>query len=629
VFVRLSVFRGGATAEAARQVAGATLDVLAGLVDKALLRPLPNGRYEIHELLRQFAAEQLAGAAKEGEQNDAQRQHSAYYLNLLAGQEQRLQSPEQRTALDIIQIDYENINAAWRLAVQQHAFAGLSPAVHSLFLYCEVRGTFRAGMVLFADAAAELATALAASAGGRRTSQVLWGRLTVRLGACEVLLGNYRRGEQLLLDGLPHIAEDWERAFGLVYLGQAASERGELALARTRLEESTAISRQCNHFALMAQAMHVLEVGRPHAEAQRLAAESLALARKAERPDLVAIRLNQLGWHTWCLGDHALADACWQEGIVLCDQLGLRGENAWPLDCLGFAAWCRGDMASAEHYITEALAIYTEVGRQAHIGMCMVELALVLASTGRVQQAVALGRQAVATTRNIDGQMMLIISLDYLGAVLLAAGEFEEARVTLLEAIRRAWDQQYLFSLMIAFYYFAELLLLESHHVGPEGALERKRLAVALLSRMRTEPATWRAFQDKAEGLQASVKCDLPAALYRSAVAAGQNQAVGQLVNTLLGSSRAEPAVGLPRTSAAGAASHAGASSRVQFETLTARELTVLQLVAAGRSNREIAAELVITTGTAKYHVSHILGKLGVQSRTQAIARGRELGLLV
>ena len=45
------------------------------------------------------------------------------------------------------------------------------------------------------------------------------------------------------------------------------------------------------------------------AEAHRLTAESLALARKAGRPDLIAITLNDLGWHTWCLGDYALANA--------------------------------------------------------------------------------------------------------------------------------------------------------------------------------------------------------------------------------------------------------------------------------------------------------------------------------
>ena len=58
-FMRLSVFRGGASAEAVRQVTGATVGALAELTDMALLRHLSNGRYAVHELLRQFAQEQL------------------------------------------------------------------------------------------------------------------------------------------------------------------------------------------------------------------------------------------------------------------------------------------------------------------------------------------------------------------------------------------------------------------------------------------------------------------------------------------------------------------------------------------------------------------------------------------
>ena len=117
-FMRLSMFRGGVTAEAARHVTGATVDVLAALIDKALLRRLPNGRFEIHELLRQFAAEQLAAAdtADEGTQSDPERQHSRYYLALLG--EQRLEGPQQRVALDIIRADFENISVAWRWAVE-------------------------------------------------------------------------------------------------------------------------------------------------------------------------------------------------------------------------------------------------------------------------------------------------------------------------------------------------------------------------------------------------------------------------------------------------------------------------------------------------------------------------------
>jgi LuxR family transcriptional regulator, maltose regulon positive regulatory protein len=63
-------------------------------------------------------------------------------------------------------------------------------------------------------------------------------------------------------------------------------------------------------------------------------------------------------------------------------------------------------------------------------------------------------------------------------------------------------------------------------------------------------------------------------------------------------------------------------------EPLSERELEVLQLLAVGRSNQQIAQELVVALDTAKKHVSHILDKLGVANRTQAVARARELELL-
>ena len=63
-------------------------------------------------------------------------------------------------------------------------------------------------------------------------------------------------------------------------------------------------------------------------------------------------------------------------------------------------------------------------------------------------------------------------------------------------------------------------------------------------------------------------------------------------------------------------------------DPLSERELEVLRGIAAGLSNREIAAELVITVGTAKWHVNNIFGKLQVKRRTEAVARARELGLL-
>ena len=63
-------------------------------------------------------------------------------------------------------------------------------------------------------------------------------------------------------------------------------------------------------------------------------------------------------------------------------------------------------------------------------------------------------------------------------------------------------------------------------------------------------------------------------------------------------------------------------------DPLSQRDLEVLRLLAGGASNQEIAGRLVLAPGTVKLHVSHILSKLGVKSRTQAILRARDLGLL-
>jgi ATP/maltotriose-dependent transcriptional regulator MalT len=61
---------------------------------------------------------------------------------------------------------------------------------------------------------------------------------------------------------------------------------------------------------------------------------------------------------------------------------------------------------------------------------------------------------------------------------------------------------------------------------------------------------------------------------------------------------------------------------------LTPREREVLTLAADGLSNREIAAELEISEHTVKFHLASVFGKLGASSRTEAVRRGFELGLV-
>jgi LuxR family maltose regulon positive regulatory protein len=109
-----------------------------------------------------------------------------------------------------------------------------------------------------------------------------------------------------------------------------------------------------------------------------------------------------------------------------------------------------------------------------------------------------------------------------------------------------------------------------------------------------------------------------------SAVRPGQQHAAGRIDPGYLaalvracGQSDAVP----PRTLAVGAAPGL-------IEPLTGRELEVLRLLAAGRSNQRIAHDLVVALDTVKKHVTHVLGKLGAANRTEAVARARDLGLI-
>ena len=75
--------------------------------------------------------------------------------------------------------------------------------------------------------------------------------------------------------------------------------------------------------------------------------------------------------------------------------------------------------------------------------------------------------------------------------------------------------------------------------------------------------------------------------------------------------------------------SRAAAEQALILDELTPRETEVLHLLAQGAANKEIARRLAISENTVKYHVNAILGKLGAQSRTEAVVRATRAGLIL
>ncbi len=238
VFMKLAIFRGGVKRQIAQYVTGASLGTLTALVNKSLLRRDPDtGRYEVHELLRQYAEEKLeqVGAAR-----DARDIHSHCYLSFLCQREADLRGFRQLDAMKEIESDFENVRAAWTWRVRKNDREMVNLALDSLFLFCSMRGLFEPGEELVRQAMLQFAPRQ------DEDPSLLWARLLMRrellLDPHPDVLAQVERGL-----ALAHRYQDQsETAFGLRALGYGLSSKGDFAGAIPILQESLTHYRALN-----------------------------------------------------------------------------------------------------------------------------------------------------------------------------------------------------------------------------------------------------------------------------------------------------------------------------------------------------------------------------------------------
>lgn len=195
-----------------------------------------------------------------------------------------------------------------------------------------------------------------------------------------------------------------------------------------------------------------------------------------------------------------------------------------------------------------------------------------------------------------------------LARILLAQGRWKEA-IAMLGRLGRAADAAGRLST------FIETLVLQS--LAFEAQNDSAEASSALERALElAEPGRYvRIFLDEAAPVAALLRRVEPRSI------------APQYVETLLAAFDPGEACEIARSEAIRATA---SSARVHglIEPLSERELEVLQLIAAGKSNREIARDLIVTLGTVKKHINNIFGKLQVHSRTQAVARAHELDLI-
>jgi predicted ATPase len=129
----LSVFRGGCTLEAVQAVTGASLRDLLGLINKSQLHRTSEGRYEMHELLHQYAAERLGQQTSNAIKVCGQ--HSKFYADNLARWKKQLKGPRQRVAVYEITADLANIHSAIDWMLDKAEISYLEDAIDALGIY--------------------------------------------------------------------------------------------------------------------------------------------------------------------------------------------------------------------------------------------------------------------------------------------------------------------------------------------------------------------------------------------------------------------------------------------------------------------------------------------------------------
>ena len=396
-YARLSVFRGGFTAGAAREAAGVSLPLLAGLADKSLLHLEGNGRYRRHPLLLQFAAGKLAEDPAQAAA--ARRAHARFYGRFLRELEDSLFGGGVEAALAQARPELENVRLAWQTAVAAGDVAVINDMADALLLIFDLLGLYEEGAAL-AQAAI---TALDGGPAGPEAAVLALGRARVLASAFAFRLGRYERAAAESRAALDLLAAGPEQAVyghALLCAGAAAYGREDAAGAVDFWRQAAAAYRAAGLLwgecaAQVNRAEGTLALG-DTAAARQCAAAALALARQIKNNDLAATALQILAGAAREEEDFARALAYGREAAALHRQVGHKAQEANALAGLARAAAMQEDYRQAVAWLERCVHLLRQAGSRADLNWRLAGLAQAALAAGQRETAAAAAREVLA-----------------------------------------------------------------------------------------------------------------------------------------------------------------------------------------------------------------------------------------
>jgi predicted ATPase/DNA-binding SARP family transcriptional activator/Tfp pilus assembly protein PilF len=477
VLSKLSVFQGGCSREAAEVVAGATLPVLASLGDKSLLRRTDSGRYEMHGLIHQFAAEQLA--ADPASQQALQDRHCTYYGSFLEGRIPAMEGDRQREALAEIAVEIDNVRAGWRYALV-HLRLDVLRAFHwGLGMFFWLRGWFEEARDTFDAAAqvlecepdviecqemlvqilvsysthcqflgqtepAEAALEKGLAVAERLNRPALVAAVLDRQSRLAAEQGGYVRAGTLgarALSIYEELDDPVKVAHVLTHQGAVSLHLQEYETARRQLQASIARHRRLNKLPdLMmglSQMARVLYRTGAYAEAQEYLEEVVAICERMNTPIHASV-YNNLGQVAEAQGEYELAREHYLASLAYYERVHNEPRRGTPLAHLGNLARIAGDFEEASHLLHEGLEIHQKHVSVREVARDTYLLGLLAQAEGDVPTAQERFDGSHTLYEADENRHGMALALHGLGEVALERDELERARGYLERALELA-----------------------------------------------------------------------------------------------------------------------------------------------------------------------------------------------
>jgi predicted ATPase/DNA-binding CsgD family transcriptional regulator/DNA-binding XRE family transcriptional regulator len=320
--------------------------------------------------------------------------------------------------------------------------------------------------------------------------------------------------------------------------------------------------------------------------------------------------LNAAGFRATDHAEYAVAATFHDRALGIWRRIGDTSGLVASLHGVGDTALWEGDVGAARAAYEEGLSIARSQGTSEDVSLFAFHLAQLSWLTGELDAGERFGEEALRVGREAGSTTWPPYALFVLASLAHERREVPRAGALYREAIELAWEHHDRLCVRMALPGLAGLATLEG---DPVRAL---RLAGAA-SALEENAGIW-AFppiRDRHERWLAAAREAVDADTGTAALAAGRALPLDDAVAYAL-----EPATTVGEPAARG--------QDQPGDPLSPREREVLQLIAQGRTNREIAESLFVTEHTVKYHVSSLFNTLNVTSRAEAVARASALGLL-